>query len=63
MPSRASFKNALGHLKTSLGKFLFWHTNFTYRMESLDNWYNPLSISFSSQIEDLLFYQSGAQLF
>ena len=32
-------------------------------MESLDNWYNPLSISFSSQIEGLLFYQLGAQLF
>ena len=63
MPSRASFKNALGHLKTSSGKFLLLHTNFTYRMESLDHWYNPLSISFSSQIEDLLFYQLGAQLF
>ena len=63
MRNRASFKHALGHFKTSSGKFLFWHTNFTYPIESLDIWYNPLSISFSSQIEDLLFYQSGAQLF
>ena len=33
-------KKCPGILQTSSGKFLFWHTNFTYRTESLDNWNN-----------------------
>ena len=63
MCNRASFKNALGHFKTSSGKFLFWHTNFTYRIESPDNWYYPLSISFALRLKICCFTNQEPSFF